>query len=213
MAHYASDCWDCELLTSTGWLECVGCADRSCFDLTQHAEATNVKLSATGGGKEVTPNVIEPSFGIDRIMYVLLEHNFKVREDNNLRTYFTFPPLVAPIKCSILPLSNRPDFHPYVEEVLTKLKKENVRPKVDSSSQSIGKRYARTDEIGIPYGITVDFDTIKDKTVTLRSCTTTEQIRVNLDSIAKLVRDLTNGEKQWEDAKREWPEFVSQSES
>lgn len=213
MAHYASDCWDCELLTSTGWLECVGCADRSCFDLTQHAEATNVKLSATGGGKEVVPNVIEPSFGIDRIMYVLLEHNFKVREDNQLRTYFTFPPLVAPIKCSVLPLSNRPEFYPFVEEVMTKLKKENVRPKVDSSSQSIGKRYARTDEIGIPYGITVDFDTLKDKTVTLRSCATTEQLRVDLDSIAELVRDLTNGEKQWDDAKKEWSAFVGQSES
>lgn len=213
MAHYASDCWDCELLTSTGWLECVGCADRSCYDLTQHAEATNVKLSATGGGKEVIPSVIEPSFGIDRIMHVLLEHNFKVREDNSLRTYFTFPPLVAPIKCSVLPLSNKTDFIPYVDEVLMKLKKADVRPKVDSSSQSIGKRYARTDEIGIPYGITVDFDTIKDRTVTLRSCATTEQLRVSIDDIAQLVRDLTNGEKQWADAKKEWPEFVSQSTS
>lgn len=293
MAHYATDCWDCECLTSTGWLECVGCADRSCYDLNQHAMATNVKLSANrplkaakqveviecqpqkaiigklfkGEAKvvldeltrakeseliqwekelesgmlklvindktyditkdmmsikrdtkmvhveEVVPNVIEPSFGIDRIMYSLMEHNFKIREDNPLRTFFTFPAVVAPIKCSVLPLSNSDEFSPFVDQILVDLKAEGVRPKSDKSSESIGKRYARTDEIGIPYGITVDFDTIKEKTVTLRYCTTTEQVRVKLDSIATLVRDLTRGKLTWDDAKREWPEFKGQSDS
>lgn len=293
MAHYATDCWDCECLTSSGWLECIGCADRSCYDLAQHANATNVKLSAnrplktpktveavecvlqksiigkelkgdaklvmdeltkaseetlrkweqnlttgmvslTIGDKtfelsnkmisikketkkisveEVVPNVIEPSFGIDRIMYTLLEHNFKIREDNQLRTYFTFPAVVAPIKCSVLPLSNNEEFYPFVDSILSSLKKEGVRPKLDGSSESIGKRYARTDEIGIPYGITVDFDTVQEKTVTLRFCSTTEQIRVAIDSIAPLVRDLSTGVLAWQDAKKLWPEFTGQSES
>ena len=293
MAHYATDCWDCELLTSTGWLECVGCADRSCYDLSQHANATNVKLSAnrplkepkqveilecipqkavlgkvlkgdaklvtdelsraseadlikwekelhsgmlklTIGDKsfelnkemidfkrekktlhveEVVPNVIEPSFGIDRIMYSLMEHNFKIRDDNKLRTFFTFPAIVAPIKCSVLPLSNNEEFYPFVKEILANLKNEGVRPKLDGSSESIGKRYARTDEIGIPYGITVDFDTVKENTVTLRYCTTTEQIRVDIKSIPSLVRDLTTGKMSWDDAKGLWPEFKGQTES
>lgn len=293
MAHYATDCWDCECLTSIGWLECIGCADRSCYDLSQHANATNVKLSANrplkeskqveivecipqksilgkalkGDAKivmdelarakedqlsqwekelesgmmklkigdknfeltkdmisikrekktihveEVVPNVIEPSFGIDRIMYSLMEHNFKIREDNQLRTYFTFPAIVAPIKCSVLPLSNNEEFYPFVNQILTNLKGEGVRPKLDASSESIGKRYARTDEIGIPYGITVDFDTLKEKTVTLRFCETTEQVRVSIDAISALVRDLTTGKKQWSDAKQAWPEFTGQSES
>lgn len=293
MAHYATDCWDCECFTTNGWLECVGCADRSCYDLTQHANATNVKLAANrhlktpkeveviecvpqkavlgkalkGDAKlvideltrakdadlckwekelesglfnlklddktfpitkemvsikrenkvmhveEVIPSVIEPSFGIDRIMYSLLEHSFKIREDNALRTFFSFPAIVAPIKCSILPLSNNEEFFPFVEEILKNLKMEGVRPKVDASSESIGKRYARTDEIGIPYGITIDFDTVKDKTVTLRHCTSTEQIRVDNGSIAALVSDLTTGKLEWADAKKKWPEFTGQSES
>lgn len=293
MAHYATDCWDCECLVTSGWLECVGCADRSCYDLTQHANATNVKLSANrhlktpkevevvecvpqksiigkafrGDAKlildrmelakeaeksnwekelesglikltiddklfeitkdmvsvkrekktmhveEVVPNVIEPSFGIDRIMYSLMEHNFKIREDNPLRTYFSFPAIVAPIKCSVLPLSARDEFYPFVDNILKNLKREGVRPKLDGSSESIGKRYARTDEIGIPYGITVDFDTIKEDTVTLRHCTSTEQVRVAIDSIATLVRDLTTGKLEWSDAKKLWPEFIGQSET
>lgn len=293
MAHYATDCWDCECLTSTGWLECVGCADRSCYDLTQHANATNVKLSANrhlkapkqvevvecvpqraalgkalkGDAKlvidelakakenqltaweqqlidgivkleigdrsfeltkdmisisrenrtvhveEVVPNVIEPSFGIDRIMYTLLEHSYKMRDDNELRTYFSFPAIVAPIKCSVLPLSNNEKFHPFVEEILAALKLEGVRPHVDSSSESIGKRYARTDEIGIPYGITVDFDTLKERTVTLRHCVTTEQIRVDIGSIPRLVGDLTTGKMEWDQARKDWPEFTGQTET
>lgn len=293
MAHYATDCWDCECLTSTGWLECVGCADRSCYDLTQHANATGERLSANRSLKEskeveiiecipqnsvlgkmlkgdaklvinelskakevqikswekeleagvlkltiddktfdltremvtikrmrktvkvesVVPSVIEPSFGIDRIMYSLLEHNFKIREDNQLRSYFSFPPEVAPTKCSILPLSNNEEFYPFVDDILRSLKSEGVRPKVDASSGSIGKRYARTDEIGIPYGITIDFDTIKDKTVTLRHCVSTEQVRVDISSIAALVRDLTTGRSEWSDAKKLWPEFTGQIET
>lgn len=293
MAHYATDCWDCECLVTSGWLECIGCADRSCYDLTQHANVTNVKLSANrtlsapkqvevieclpqkavlgkalkGDAKavldhleraqkpqleqwerelesgmiklnindksydltkemigfkrvhktmhveEVVPNVIEPSFGIDRIINTLLEHNFKLRDDNNLRSYFTFPPIVAPIKCSVLPLSNNEEFYPYVNEVLSALKSEGVRPKVDPSGESIGKRYARTDEIGIPFGVTVDFDTLKDKSVTLRHCTTTEQIRVDLKSIAALVRDLVSGKLEWCDAKKSWPMFTGQTET
>jgi len=293
MAHYATDCWDCECLTSSGWLECVGCADRSCYDLTQHSIATNVKLSANRTLKtpkeveviecvpdrsvlgrlfkanakpvidllssakksdlerwekelesgmirltvddkciditpdmvsikrerktiyveEVVPNVIEPSFGIDRIICTLLEHNFRVREDNQLRSYFSFPAIVSPVKCSVLPLSNNEEFYPFVDEILSKLKDENIRLKVDKSSESIGRRYARTDEIGIPYGITIDFDTIKDKSVTLRHCTTTDQIRVDIGSIAALVRDLTTGKLEWTEAKKLWPEFTGQTET
>lgn len=293
MAHYATDCWDCECLTSTGWLECVGCADRSCYDLSQHTNATGKRLAAnrslktpkqvefiecvpqkavigkelkgeakvlldglsrasdvelirmekelesgmaklTIGDKtyniskdmmsikretrtvkdeEVVPNVIEPSFGIDRIIYSLLEHNFRIREDNQLRTYFSFPSIIAPIKCSVLPLSDNDEFMPFVEEILVKLKQEQVRPKYDGSNASIGKRYARTDEIGIPYGITIDFDTIKERTVTLRHCSSTEQVRVDIEIIGQLVRDLTTGKLNWSDAKKSWPEFLGQTET
>lgn len=293
MAHYASDCWDCELLTSTGWLECVGCADRACYDLTQHSNTTKVRLTGSRhlkepkeievvecllnkqvigksfkkdsqaivesltsakqrdldnweqelnngfirlnlNGKnfdvtkemvsihrmrkviqveEIVPNVIEPSFGIDRIFHSLLEHSYKQRENDANRTFFSFPPAVAPIKCSVLPLSNNEEFAPFLDRILTELKKEGIRPKVDASGESIGKRYARTDEIGIPFGITIDFDTIKNNTVTLRYCLTTEQLLVDITKIVNLVKDLVQGNKDWSDAKQLWPIFTGQSSS
>ncbi|KAG7249447.1 hypothetical protein CRUP_016878, partial [Coryphaenoides rupestris] len=184
MAHYACDCWDAESKTSYGWIEIVGCADRSCYDLSCHSRATKVPLivnvtqfepnkGAIGKAykkdaksileylailEEIVPNVIEPSFGIGRIMYCIFEHSFHAREEDEQRTYFSFPALVAPYKCSVLPLSQNPEFVPFVKELSEAMTKFGVSHKVDDSSGSIGRRYARTDEIGVAFGITVDFD-------------------------------------------------------
>jgi len=201
MAHYACDCWDAECLTSYGWIECVGCADRSAYDLTQHTKSTGVKLVAekklpapktmnvceivpnkvligktfkkdskavqdalaalkedeiillekicnengeyelmsvtsnnsavkitkemigvkryqkTVHVEEIIPSVIEPSFGIGRIMYALFEHNFRAREGDEKRTYFALPPVIAPLKCSVLPLSGNDEFVPFVKKL------------------------------------------------------------------------------------------------
>ena len=259
MAHYATDCWDAEILTSYGWVECVGCADRSCFDLSQHTKATGVKLVAekdlpapkkvdtleclpqkaiigkafksdgkiiiealsrldsedilkyeselttsghfllTVGDKEfqiskdmvsikrsektihveeVTPGVVEPSFGIGRIMYAIWEHSFRVREGSDQRSYLSLPPIIAPIKCSVLPLSGNEEFKPFINKISNLLTQNEISHKVDQSGGSIGRRYARTDEIAIPFGITIDFDTIKTpNTATLRERDSMEQIR------------------------------------
>ena len=294
MAHYACDCWDAEMLTSYGWVECVGCADRSAFDLSVHSKATGVKLCAEKklpeprtedvvelvlnkgpigksfkqdakavtehlgalgaaeiehlestlnekgacdvavGAKtfciakemvakvkrfqrkvhveEVTPSVIEPSFGIGRVMYCLFEHNFAVREGDEQRTYFALPPLVAPTKCSVLPLSNNPDFGPIVRELSAQLTAAEVSHRVDDSSGSIGKRYARTDEIAIPFGVTVDFDSLKSpNTVTLRERDSTGQVRIPLADVPKVVRDLSAGLIRWEDdVVTKYPKFEGQ---
>ena len=259
MAHYATDCWDAECLTSYGWVECVGCADRSCFDLSQHTKATGVKLIAEkdlpapkkvevlecvpqkaligkafkGDGKsiiytldhlesnqileyesestkngefvltvdqkefkiskdmisfkrsektvhveEVTPGVVEPSFGIGRIMYSIWEHSFRIREGSDQRSYLSLPPIIAPIKCSVLPLSNNNEFKPLVKQISDLLTQNEISNKVDQSGGSIGRRYARTDEIAIPFGITIDFDSLKaPNTATLRERDSMEQIR------------------------------------
>merc|ERR1712200_171157 len=122
--------------------------------------------------EEIIPSVIEPSFGIGRIMYALFEHNFKVREGDEARTYFSLPPVIAPLKCSLLPLSNNPDFAPIVSQLSQSLTQADISHRVDDSSGSIGKRYARTDEVAVPYGITVDFDSLKaPHTVTCESAT------------------------------------------
>ena len=136
------------------------------------------KYQKTFHVEEIPPSVIEPSFGVGRIMYAVFEHCFKVREGDEARTYFSIPAVIAPLKCSVLPLSNNPEFTPLVSRLSQDLTGHDVSHKVDDSSGSIGKRYARTDEIAIPFGITVDFDSLKEPhSVTLRERDTTTQVR------------------------------------
>ncbi|CDS42067.1 glycyl tRNA synthetase [Echinococcus multilocularis] len=296
MAHYARDCWDAECLTTYGWIECVGCADRSCFDLTQHQNATGARLTAekllpepvtvhevkcvpnkakigqtyrgeaaqilntfaalspeaslkikeelASSGKyallvngsqfevtsdmvtvkekdvrvhveEIVPSVIEPSFGIGRIMYAILEQNFHTREDDEQRTYLSLPPIIAPYKCSVLPLSSHPDFVPFVRHLSKELTRVGISHRVDESGGSIGRRYARTDQIAIPYGITIDFDTVNQKppSASLRERETMKQIRVPIEDLPDLVSDLANGIVSWHDALANYPLFEHQEAS
>lgn len=294
MAHYACECWDAEILTSYGWVECVGCADRSAYDLTQHHRATGVKLYAEkkldspktvevvepvinksalgkefkrnakavtdklmlmneaelldmeaklqekgafdlavdGSGleatltsdvvtvrrcqktlhvEEVVPSVIEPSFGVGRIMYALFEHSFRVREDDEQRSFFSLPALVAPIKCSILPLSGNKEFQQIVSRISTDLLASGIASKVDDSSGSIGRRYARTDEIAIPFGITVDFDSLAEPhTVTLRERDSREQIRLPTSDVTANLTGLTRGHVTWTELCEKYPRFEQQ---
>ncbi|XP_066483691.1 glycine--tRNA ligase [Tiliqua scincoides] len=293
MAHYACDCWDAESKTSYGWIEIVGCADRSCYDLSCHARATKVPLVAekplkeprtanvvqfeankgavgkaykkdaklvleylsicdkcyinemeellnekgeftieTEGKtfqltkdmvsvkrfqktlhvEEIVPNVIEPSFGIGRIMYTVFEHTFRVREGDEQRTYFSFPAVVAPFKCSVLPLSQNQEFVPFVKELSEALTRNGVSHKVDDSSGSIGRRYARTDEIGVAFGITIDFDTVNrtPHTATLRDRDSMRQIRAEISELPTIVRDLANGNVSWADVEAKYPLFEGQ---
>ncbi|XP_018325020.1 glycine--tRNA ligase [Agrilus planipennis] len=292
MAHYAQDCWDAEILTSYGWIECVGCADRSAFDLTQHTKATGIRLAAekklnepkivdvvesvpnkgvlgkkfkkdakvitdalaalnekelgelenslqqqgsfdlsvanqkftltnemvsvkrckkTLHVEEIIPSVIEPSFGVGRIMYAIFEHNFKVRENDEQRTYLSLPAVIAPLKCSVLPLSANAEFHPFVKQLSAELTKLDISHKVDDSSGSIGRRYARTDEIAIPYGITVDFDTLKEPySATLRERDSMGQVRIPLDDIPMVIHNLSAGKVTWNDIEARYPKFEQQ---
>lgn len=104
-------------------------------------------------------------------MYALLEHSFKMRDEK--RTYLSLKPKIAPVKCSILTVQNSSEFVPVINDLRTALTKKGISCKVDDGNQSIGKRYARTDEIGIPFGITVDKDTLNDNSVTLREIEST----------------------------------------
>ena len=107
--------------------------------------------------REFVPNVIEPSFGIGRILYSLLEHSYWARADDVNRAVLSLPPTVAPIKCLIVPLSSNAEFKPLVTKVSNKLRALGVASRVDDSNASIGKRYARNDELGTPFGVTLDF--------------------------------------------------------
>jgi len=281
MAHYAEDCWDAEIESTYGWVECVGLADRSAYDLKAHSVASKVeltaherfaepvmeevlvvepnkkdmgkafkkdakavtdalqamckedalalgaKLEAEGkatvateagekeilpgmvriametkkiSGRQFTPSVIEPSFGIGRIMYCMFEHNFYVRADDEQKTVFKFSPIIAPIKCTIFPLVNDAGMNALAERVSRELAADGISAKLDTTAISVGKRYARTDELGVPFAVTVDHRSLDDDTVTLRERDSCEQVRLKSDQVLALVKKLCAMTTTWEEA-------------
>lgn len=158
------------------------------------------------------PNVIEPAFGMGRVIACILEHNFKIRPEDPsqkpeptegkskkenkgdvkpIRSYLTLPPRVAPIKCSILPLMAKEVFTETIFKIKSALTRAGISNKVDDTGVAVGKRYARTDELGIPFGITVDYETIENgnmkDTVTLREIETMKQVRIPIDDLVPVI--------------------------
>lgn len=150
--------------------------------------------------REYTPNVIEPSFGFGRILYALLEHSFWCREQDVERGVLSLPTLVAPTKVLIVPLSAKAEFDPLIEEVSTKLRKAGIFSRIDDSSATIGKRYARNDELGTPFGVTLDFASLQNRTMTLRERDTTDQLIGPIDDVIAVVTELVEGSLTWQDA-------------
>jgi glycyl-tRNA synthetase len=168
------------------------------------------KRKRTEHVREYTPNVIEPSFGIGRILYSLMEHVFWTREGDGARGVLSFPPSIAPTKVLLVPLSSNQEFKPFIKKITTRLRRVGVSNKVDDSSASIGKRYARNDELGTPFGITIDFVTVKDGSLTLRERDSTKQVRASEDDIIGAVKSLVDGEETWEDVAKRLPAFEGQ---
>lgn len=274
MAHYAADCWDAEvLLDRLGWIEIVGVADRTDYDLKAHMAQSKVNLTvfvnydkpvkreklvvkpdmkALGPrfkgkakavadalkalspdelkgerikvvvdgetieiepslvsyetvveevrGEELVPHVIEPSFGIDRIIYTVLDHSYyEDAVDGEARSVLRFKPSVAPIEVAVLPLMDRDELVAPAKNILEELRCRGLRVDYDTSG-SIGRRYRRNDEIGTPYEVTVDYETIEQGTVTIRDRDTMCQIRVPVGELADRVRALLSGGLKFEDA-------------
>jgi len=287
MAHYASDCWDGEIFCSYGWIECVGNADRACYDLNVHARASGKTMSAfinypegpreeelielvlnkklIGStlknkskplleyfenikedddeirclednfkkgdtqiiqglevskemlqfskykkvvvGKKVRPSVIEPSYGIGRIIYCLLEQSFSYRDESGERSYLTLKPHIAPIQCSVFPLLSKDQFLPLVDSIAHMLRKSGITSQTDTSGVSIGRKYSRVDEIGCPFCITVDHNTLETKAVTIRERNSTEQVRVPIADLIIVMTKLCsiNEDYLWKDITKEYP--------
>jgi len=146
-------------------------------------------------------------------MYAVFEHTYRKRDNDENRTYFALPPVLAPYKCSILPLSGNPNFKPLVSVLSRQLTECDVSHRVDDSSGSIGRRYARTDQVAVPYGITIDFDSIKEdliQTVTLRERDSMEQIRLPLQDVASVIKDLAADKITWNIVSEKYPKFIQQ---
>lgn len=188
MAHYATDCWDAEFLSDRyGWMEIVGVADRGDYDLSAHASALNVDLRVHTESGKIIPHVIEPSFGIDRIIYALLESAlYEEQVGKESRRVLQFKSEIAPIQVAVFPLLNRDELKSKATEVFQKLRDASFSVEYDNSG-SIGKRYRRQDEIGTPYCITIDYETLEDDTVTIRERDTMKQVRVPIAEIKEVL--------------------------
>jgi glycyl-tRNA synthetase len=185
LSHYSSATSDIEYLYPIGWSELEGIANRGDFDLRQHAEHSGQKLEYvdTASGERYVPHVIEPAAGVGRTVLALLCDAYD--EDDiggEQRTVLRLNPQMAPIKLAVLPLVNK-DGQPEKARAIYEELRGRWPVEYDTGG-SIGKRYRRQDEIGTPWGVTVDHQTMEDDTVTLRDRDTLEQVRVPVPELA-----------------------------
>ena len=184
LAHYASKTVDIEFLYPWGWGELEGIANRGTFDLSSHEKESGKDLTYFDplSNEKITPTVIEPAGGLTRTLFALLCSSYDEEEVNDsVRTVFRFQFNIAPIQIGILPLSKKDELIEVSEKVNTLLR-SNYRTEIDIT-QSIGKRYRRQDEIGTPYCITIDFETLEDNSVTIRNRDSMNQERVSIDNL------------------------------
>ena len=191
LAHYASKTVDIEFLYPWGWGELEGIANRGTFDLSSHEKESGKDLTYFDplSNEKITPTVIEPAGGLTRTLFALLCSSYDEEEVNDsVRTVFRFQFNIAPIQIGILPLSKKDELIEVSEKVNTLLR-NNYRTEIDIT-QSIGKRYRRQDEIGTPYCITIDFETLEDNSVTIRNRDSMNQERVSIDNLLSYFLDL-----------------------
>jgi glycyl-tRNA synthetase len=181
-AHYSKRTIDFHYdFPSLGFDEIGGLAYRTDFDLKNHQEASgkNMEYRPKDGGQPFIPHVIEPTFGVDRNFLAVLSNAYSEDEvEGEKRTYLKLPAHLAPVKAAVFPLlKNKPELVAKAKEVHKMLRKQLPGEVMFDDNGNIGKRYRRQDEIGTPYCVTIDFQTLEDDTVTVRSRDTTEQTR------------------------------------
>jgi glycyl-tRNA synthetase len=188
LSHYSSATSDVEYLYPIGWSELEGIANRGDFDLTQHAEYSGEKLEYVDPQtkERYVPHVIEPAAGVGRTLLALLCDAYDTDElGGERRTVLRLHPRVAPVKVAVLPLL-RKDGHPELAREIYESLRPHLAAEYDEGGH-IGRRYRRQDEIGTPYAVTVDHQSLEDRTVTLRNRDTLEQERIRIDEILSRV--------------------------
>ncbi len=188
LSHYSSGTADVEFAYPWGWGELEGVANRTDYDLKQHAEFSGQDLSYFDqeNDRRYLPHVIEPAAGADRATLAFLLAAYDEEEvRGEKRTVLRFHPRLAPIKVAVLPLSKKETLTPVADEVAARLRPHFM---IDlDAAGSIGRRYRRQDEVGTPLCVTVDFDTIDDRAVTIRDRDSMEQERVPIDELLDVV--------------------------
>ncbi len=189
LAHYARAACDIQYLFPMGWNELNGIHNRSDYDLSRHQEFSGKSMLYTDPftNEKFVPNVIEYSIGADRLTLALLceAYDEETLENGETRVVMHFHPAIAPYKVAILPLQK--NLGDKAKEVFALLSKEFMCDYDEAGS--IGKRYRRQDEIGTPYCVTIDFETLENGTVTIRDRDSMEQIRINISDLANYVNE------------------------
>ena len=193
LSHYSSATFDIDYEYPFGSKELAGNANRGQYDLTQHIKESkeNLEIFDEKTKRKIIPRVIEPTFGMERVFLALLTRGYeydKARDNVVLK----LPPFLAPVKAAVFPIVKGSKFEKIAEKIVRDLKQEfNV---LYDKSGSIGRRYSRNDEIGTPFCITIDGDSLKKEDVTIRERDTRKQIRVKISNIKETLRGIINGE-------------------
>jgi glycyl-tRNA synthetase len=193
LSHYSSATFDVDYEYAFGSVELGGIANRGQYDLTQHANESKQKMEVFDEKykNKIIPRVIEPTFGMERAFLAILTKAYSFDEKRQ-NIVLKIPAKLAPIKASIFPLIKDEKYEKLAREIFNDLKKDYY-VSYDATG-SIGKRYSRNDESGTPMCITVDEDTPKDKSCTIRDRDTTKQVRVKISELHEVVRKVINGE-------------------
>jgi glycyl-tRNA synthetase len=190
LSHYSSGTSDIEFKFPWGWGELEGIAQRTNFDLNRHAEFSKQKLDYfdQATNERYVPYVVEPAAGANRTMaaFLLAAYDEDVVNDEP-RTVLRLHPRLAPYQVAILPLSKKDSLTPLADKIFSTLSKRYYCDY--DETQAIGRRYRRQDEIGTPYCITVDFDSLEDGQVTIRERDTTKQERVSIDQLEQVLSE------------------------
>jgi glycyl-tRNA synthetase len=193
LAHYADAAVDIEYEFPMGFGEMEGIHSRTDFDLSRHAEFSGKNLLYTdqaNGNKKYIPYVVETSVGLDRCLLAIMCDAYRIENEGDKETeriVMKFNKKLAPIKVSVLPLMKKPNLEEVARKIFNDLQKD-FTCEYDVAG-SIGKRYRRQDEIGTPYCVTVDYDSLEDQTVTVRDRDTMEQKRISIDQLNKFFAD------------------------
>jgi len=196
-AHYSHETWDAEIFTKRfGWIEVTGIAYRTDYDLSRHIQHSKEDLTVFVDGRKIVCHVVEPSYGIDRPFYCMLEHSYT---SDGKRKYLKLRKDLAPVQAGVFPLMSKDGLPEKAGEVQETLKSCGFAVEYDAAG-SIGRRYTRADEIGTPYCVTIDHRTLQDGTVTMRDRDTTAQVRVPIQNLPVFLLSLLCDEISFESA-------------
>ncbi|HBK34726.1 MAG: Glycine-tRNA ligase [Candidatus Uhrbacteria bacterium GW2011_GWE2_40_58] len=198
LSFYSKRTLDIEYHTPFGWKELFGLAYRTDYDLGKHMESSGEDMRYTDPqtGEKIIPHVIEPTFGLSRLVLMALlnayqeEETVSAKGEKETRVVMKFHPRLAPYKIAILPLSKKEELQAIAKPLQERLTKRWYT--TYDETQSIGKRYRRQDEIGTPYCVTVDFDSLEDKAVTVRDRDSMKQVRIPIDDLESYFEETFN---------------------